>query len=157
MTIPQEQRQIVLLATLAAIDELVNERAVVDVAIELLVASDRASALDTAIAELAARPTEEQLRRVQVQLVTSAAWSVGVELFVSLVARLVSSGHLTEVQAARTIALVPRELLSTMSRRAEALFLVAECVIHDESDGVLEVDADEVWSQALAAFRQEGV
>jgi hypothetical protein len=109
--------------------------------------------IETALNGFMEQASEDRLRLVQRAVARSGLWAIGPVRFVTLVANLAADGHLELADAAQALAAVPRQERKHLSAAARHLLDVADAVVEDARDGVMEVEEDEVFREALRAFR----
>lgn len=105
--------------------------------------------VDEALNGLMAEAQEARLRGVQQAVVRSGIWQIGVARFVALVARLAAEGHLQITDAARALACLPHAERRRLPQAAQHLLDVADAVVEDARDGVMEIEDDGTFRQAL--------
>lgn len=125
-------------------------RARVDAAVALAVEDGGLPGeVEEALNGLMAEAQEARLRGVQQAVVRSGVWQIGVARFVALVARLAAEGHLKIPDAARALARLPHPERRRLPQAAQHLLDVADAVVEDACDGVMEIEDDETFRKAL--------
>jgi hypothetical protein len=102
-----------------------------------------------AVAGFVESATEARLLRVQVAVAQSGLWTVGPDCFVALVARLTAGEYLKLEEAARLLAALPYVERESLSPAAVHLVEVADAVVEDAKDGVMEIDDDAIFRDAV--------
>lgn len=110
--------------------------------------------IQTALNGLLEQASEERLRFVQQAVARARLWTVGPDRFVDLVAQLAANGHLTLAEAAQALAAVPRLERKQLSPAWQSLLEVADAVVEDARDRVMEIDDDTVFRDALRSLRR---
>jgi hypothetical protein len=106
---------------------------------------DVAKALDVFIE----RPSDEELRHVQEAVARAGMWGTGPELFVYIVAHLAADRRVALADAARTLAALPQLERRGLSPAASHLVEVADAVVEDSGEGLMEVDDDELFRDGV--------
>jgi len=107
--------------------------------------SDVSAALDAFIEA----GTEDRLRVLQQAVARSGLWTIGPEYFVALIARLTAERHLALPEAARALAAVPQTQRRRLDSSSKHLLDVADAVVEDARDGVMDIEADDTFWKAL--------
>lgn len=125
----------------------------VDVAVALMVEdAELPLAVTEAIAGFLESATEDQLRRVQEAVVRSGLWMVGPDRFVCLLAQLTADRYLKLEEAARLLAGIPHVERRRLPPAAVHLIHVADAVVEDAKDGVMQIDDDQIFRDAVQGF-----
>ena len=113
--------------------------------------------VEEALNGLMEEASEARLRGVQQAVVRSGLWQLGVGRFVALVARLAAEGHLKIPDAARALAHLPHLERRRLPQPAQHLVDVADAVVEDARDGVMEIEDDETFRKALGDLDTSGL
>lgn len=133
-------------------------RARVDAAVALAVEdAGLPREVEAALNGLLEEASEARLRRVQQAVVRSGLWRVGTDRFVALVTRLATEGHLNLPDAARALADVPHSERRCLPQAAQHVLHVADAVVEDARDGVMEIEDDEIFREALRDLGASGL
>lgn len=114
--------------------------------------ADLPASVDAALSGFLEAASEDRLRLLQLAVARSGLWTVGPERFVMLVAHLTVAGHLELPDAAGALCCIPVVERHQLSRAAQHLVDVADVVLHDARDGIMEIHDDEIFRDALRAF-----
>jgi hypothetical protein len=93
----------------------------------------------------------ERLRDVQEAVARESLHNIGTDAFVPLTALLAMDGRLDMKTAAMILAEVPYDRREHLSRSFNRLLDVAGAVVEDVRDGVMDVDDDALFANALQA------
>ena len=113
--------------------------------------------VEEALNGLMAEAQEARLREVQQAVVRSGVWQIGMARFVALVARLGAEGHLKITDAALALARLPHPERRRLCQAAQHLLDVADAVVEDARDGVMEIEDDETFRKALGDLDASGL
>lgn len=132
-------------------DESIDARA--QAALELLIEDDGLPrALDDALTGLVMSVNEESLRMVQKFVIGSGIWEIGVVRFVELVLRLVDGLWISIPEAAFALVQVPRLERLSLTAPAQRLLDLADAVVEDAREGVMQIEDDTEFSDAILQF-----
>lgn len=91
----------------------------------------------------------ERIVDVQLALAKSRMWSIGPECFAQVVAQLTVAGRLAMAQAAGALGAIPNVQRAGLSSEASRAVDVADAVIEDAADGLMNVEDDDLLRNAL--------
>ena len=128
-------------------------RARVDVAVAMAVEGmDLPAEIEAALNGFLGEAHEDKLRKVQQAVARAGLWKVGADRFVTLVAHLATQGMLEVPDAARALAGLPHVERRRLLPAARHLVSVADAVAEDAREGVMGIEDDDFFRDALRAL-----
>ena len=102
-----------------------------------------------ALTRFASNPTAPGLEDLQLEVVRTMPWDLGPSTIVNVVARLTTSGRLSNLDAARILAATPYPRRPALFPEASNLVEVSDAVVEDFAEGIMGVDDDDLFRDAI--------
>ena len=126
----------------------------VDTATSIVIEGDALpDALDRELNKFLQDPSVRNLTAMQLAAVRGGIWQVDPRLFVSLTLELTRTGILKASEAAHALTSIPRTERLKLAQGSQALLDIADAVVEDSRDNVMEIDDDATFSNALRAHK----